>query len=123
MYLAEKAPLRGAFSARFAALSKILTMVRETVNHLLLHCKIASALWYYIFDIFGLAWIMPRQVRDLLACWRRKTSNSQSEALWKIITLCLMWCIWRERNDQSFEDSKRTVHHLVLNEIHLYNKS
>ena len=62
-----------------------------------------------LFDLFGLAWIMPRRVRDLLACWRRKTSNSQSEALWKIIMLCLMWCIWRERNDRSFEDSKRKV--------------
>jgi hypothetical protein len=23
--------------------------------------------------------------------------------------LCLVWCVWRERNDQSFEDSERTV--------------
>jgi hypothetical protein len=36
----------------------------ETVDHLLLHCKVASALWYAIFSRFGLAWVM-----HLLAYW------------------------------------------------------
>jgi hypothetical protein len=26
-----------------------------------------------------------------------------------MIPLCLMWCIWRERNYQSFEDRERMV--------------
>jgi hypothetical protein len=126
VYLA-RTPLRVAFFARPAALGKILTMdnlkkwkiivvdwcymckSRKTVNHLLLHCNIVSALWYYICSLFGLAWVMPRLVRDLLACWRRKTGNSYSEALWKMILLCLMWCMWRERNDWSFEDNERMV--------------
>jgi hypothetical protein len=62
------------FFAWSAALSKILTMdnlrkckiiivdwccmykkSRETVDYLLLHCEIASALWYSIFRLFGLA--------------------------------------------------------------------
>jgi hypothetical protein len=41
----------------------------EMVDHLLLHCEIASVLWFAIFSHFGLAWVMPRQVSDLLACW------------------------------------------------------
>jgi hypothetical protein len=74
----SKAPLRVAFFAWSAALGKILTLDNlrkrhiivvdwcclckksgETVDHLLLHCKIASALWNSIFGLFGLAWIMP----------------------------------------------------------------
>jgi hypothetical protein len=30
-------------------------------------------------------------------------------AVWKIILSYLMWCIWTEKNDQSFEDNKKTV--------------
>jgi hypothetical protein len=48
-------------------------------------------------------------VRDLFTCWREQFGSPQSEAVWKMIPLCLMWCIWRERNDRSFEDSERTV--------------
>jgi hypothetical protein len=41
----------------------------ESVDHLLIHCDIASALWSAIFSRFGLAWVMPRQVLDLCASW------------------------------------------------------
>ena len=27
---------------------------------------------------------------------------------------CLMWCIWQERNNRCFEDSKRTIANLKL---------
>ncbi|XP_059438209.1 potassium transporter 10-like isoform X3 [Corylus avellana] len=55
---------------------------------------------------------MSCRVRDLLACWRKKIGNSQSEdLLWKLILLCLMWwCIWSERNDRSFEDGVSLVY-------------
>jgi hypothetical protein len=106
-----KVPLRVAFFIWSAALGKILSMFNlrkrnivvvdwccmckkcgETVDNLLLHCDLAG--------------VMPRWVRDLLAYWRRKIGNSQSEALWKMIPLCLMWYI---RNGRSFEDNERTV--------------
>ena len=80
----NKALLSVASFTWFAALGKILVVDNlsklkivvvnwccmfkksgETVYHLLLHCKIASALWYSIFSLFGLAWVMPRRVRDL----------------------------------------------------------
>jgi hypothetical protein len=32
----------------------------ETVDHLLLHCEVASTLWDAIFGRFGVAWVMPR---------------------------------------------------------------
>jgi hypothetical protein len=82
-----QAPLRSVFFAWLAALGKILTLdnlrkhhvfvikrcckckrSKETVDQLLLHCEVASALWYAIFSRFGMAWVMPRWVFDLLAC-------------------------------------------------------
>ena len=41
----------------------------ESADHLLLHCEVASALWNYIFTLFGLEWVMPRQILDLLTSW------------------------------------------------------
>jgi hypothetical protein len=42
---------------------------KELVD-LLLHCKIASALWNTIFSNEGLVWVMPKRMVDLFACWR-----------------------------------------------------
>jgi hypothetical protein len=42
---------------------------RESVGRLLLHCEIASALWNTILSSVVLAWVMPRRVGDLFACW------------------------------------------------------
>jgi hypothetical protein len=42
---------------------------RESVDHLLLHCDVASILWSSLFSHFGMSWVMPRRVIDLLACF------------------------------------------------------
>jgi hypothetical protein len=83
-----KAPPRVAFFVWSAALGKILTLdnlrkiniilvnrcgmcknEEESIDHLLLHCKNAQFLWNAFFSRFGLAWVMPRGVVDLLHCW------------------------------------------------------
>jgi hypothetical protein len=88
-----KAPLRAVFFAWSEALNKILTMDNlikrhvivvdkccmckrnwESVNHLLLHCDVAYAIWITFFSRFALSWVMPRHVVELHACWR--TSGS-----------------------------------------------
>ena len=42
----------------------------ELVDHLLLHCPIASELWGFVFALIGVKWEMPRKVVNLLACWQ-----------------------------------------------------
>ena len=83
-----KAPPRVAFFAWTVARSKILTIDNlrrrgmivvnrcwlcevdgELVDHLLLHCGVANALWNIIFNRFGLCWVMPGSVKELFACW------------------------------------------------------
>jgi len=41
----------------------------KSVDHLLLHCDVASALWSSLFSRFKMSWVMPRRVIDLLTCW------------------------------------------------------
>jgi len=38
----------------------------ESVDHLLLHCDVTSALSSTLFKRFGMSWVMPRRVIDLL---------------------------------------------------------
>jgi hypothetical protein len=40
----------------------------ESVDHLLLHCNVVSAIWGAFFSRFGLSWVMLRSVVDLLNC-------------------------------------------------------
>ena len=42
----------------------------ETIDHLFLHCKVANELWDLVLSLFGMHWVMPRRVVDLLACWQ-----------------------------------------------------
>lgn len=42
---------------------------RECVDHLLLHCKFAKVLWSFVFCLFGVQWVMPRRVREVLESW------------------------------------------------------
>ena len=84
----SKVPSRVAFFFWTAALGKILTIDNlrkrhlfvlvwyfmckgggEFVDHLLLHCPIAFEMWSTIFCLFGICWVMPQRVVDLLDCW------------------------------------------------------
>ena len=40
----------------------------ESVDHLLLFCSIAHSLWMYMLRLFGIDWVMPSSVVDLLFC-------------------------------------------------------
>ncbi|KAL0015279.1 hypothetical protein SO802_002348 [Lithocarpus litseifolius] len=41
----------------------------ETVDHLLLHIEKAHRLWSFVFTFFGILWVIPRAIPDLLFGW------------------------------------------------------
>jgi len=45
---------------------------RESIDHLLLHCEVARDLWSYILILFGVEWVIPRTVLELLKSWGRR---------------------------------------------------
>ena len=50
----------------------------ESVDHLLLHCGVAREVWNFIIRSFGVSWVLPERVMDLLFGWRNwwgKTSS------------------------------------------------
>ena len=126
-----KAPTHVSFFVWTAAWEKILTgdtlrcrgfelvdwciMCRcngETVNHLLLHCDKAYKLWSWIFRSFGISWVLPRSVAEMLFSWWN-WFGKHSSSIWNLAPLCLMWCIWRERNWRTFEDKDKSDDQLL----------
>ena len=77
----------------------------ETVDHLLLHCGKAYWLWSLVFRSFGFSWVLPRSVADTLFGWWNWPGKHLS-SIWNLAPLCLMWCLWRERNRRTFEDKE-----------------
>jgi hypothetical protein len=84
----------------------------ESVDHLFLHCGASRALWNAFFTRFGLCWVMPSTVKELFASWWTG-GRSRSAAVWKMVPLCIMCCIWRECNDRCFEDKSRSSEELL----------
>jgi len=62
-----------------------------------------------VFGLFGVSWVMPSSVVGLLACWQGHFGRLRNGVIWKIVPPCLMWCIWKERNNRCFEDSERAM--------------
>ena len=121
-------PSRVAFFIWIAALGRILTtdnllkqriiildlccMCRsggDSVNHLPMHCSVAQELWSMILNMFGVSWLMPRDVVDLLSCWFGKVGKDEAGVIWKAIPHCLMWCLWYERNARTFTGESRLM--------------
>jgi hypothetical protein len=126
-----KAPPRAAFFVWSAALGKILTLDNlrkrqvvvvnrcymckkdgESIDHLLLHCEVAHALWCNIFSRLGLSWVMPRCVSDLCACWC-SSGRTRSAVVWKMMPICIFWTLWRERNNRCFEDVESSMEVII----------
>jgi exonuclease III len=124
----SKVPSRVAFFGWNAVLGKILThdnlrkrsivivewccMCKkngESVDHLLIHCEVATRIWHYMFTLFGIEWVMPQKVLDLFACWNHVGGRDLAKAIWRMVPLCVIWCIWRERNARLFEDKECSV--------------
>jgi hypothetical protein len=96
----------------------VLCIIFLKVDHLLLHCDVAFTLWNHVFSRFDMSWVMPRRVVDLFACWW-KVGRSRSAAAWKMVPICILWCVWKERNLRCFKDLKNSMENIVASFLHM----
>jgi hypothetical protein len=75
----------------------------ESIDHLFLHCMVTTELWSIILQLFGVVWLIPRSVIEMLGSWRGQKDNRVMVPIWRMAPLCLMWCLWKEHNAHSFE--------------------
>ena len=55
--------------------------VKESVNHLLLHCPLAFELRTMVWNLFGLLWVMSQSVTNLFSAWQGPFGKNQNMAL------------------------------------------
>ena len=126
-----KAPRRVSFFVWTAAWGRILTcdnlMKRgyvmagwccmckcsgESVDHLLLHCEVVREVWNFFLQSFGVSWVFPETVNDLLFGWQN-CWGKQSSRIWNLVPHCILWSIWWERNGRTFEDKEHSVGKII----------
>lgn len=73
----------------------------EDVDHLLIHCEWAYRLWSYAFRSFGVSWVLPKRVADVLAGWSNWLGKCSS-GIWNLVPSCVMWIACRERYNHIF---------------------
>ena len=81
----------------------------ESVDHSLIHCTQVSSLCSLVFFLFGVSWVIPKHMVELLACWKGGFGCYLAADIWWAIPLCLMWTIWREQNLCTFEEKKHSI--------------
>jgi hypothetical protein len=62
-------------------------------------CDIVQDLWSLVFCLFDVSWVMLDSVKDLVSYWKRHFVKKFNTKIWRVVPLCLMWCLWRERNN------------------------
>jgi hypothetical protein len=65
----------------------------ESIDYLFLHCEVATKLWNMFLQLFGVDWVMPCRVSDCLGSWRRQLVNQLVLHIWRMIPLCVIWCL------------------------------
>ena len=55
---------------------------------------------------FGLVWVFPTLVRNLLLEWKVKGLGKNKKVVWRLVPICLFWCSWRERNQIMFQEEE-----------------
>ena len=45
-------------------------------------CIFAYNLWTFLFSLFGVSWVMPKQVVNLPTCWNRAVGCCQIAVVW-----------------------------------------
>jgi len=66
---------------------------------------------------------MPRLVLELLNSWGSAIRCACAKEAWRLAPLCLLWCIWRERNARLFKDVETSMVELrkrLLNTLYIW---
>ncbi|WJZ83602.1 hypothetical protein VitviT2T_003270 [Vitis vinifera] len=117
----DKVPTKVSFFAWEASWGKILTLDKlqrrgwqlpnrcflcgyeeESANHILLHCTVTKTIWEITLAIFGVQWVFPESVIEVLLSWRGSFVGKKRKKIWNSIPVCIFWTVWKERNRLAF---------------------
>ena len=62
----------------------------------------AKVLWDMVLALFGVQWVFPETVKEVLLSWRGPIVGKKGKKIWKSIPLYIFWTLWKERNRLPF---------------------
>ena len=74
----------------------------ENANHIILHCTVVKSIWEITLAIFGVQWVFPESVLEVLLSWRGSFVRKKRKKIWNSIPLCIFWTVWKEKNRLAF---------------------
>ena len=78
----------------------------KSADHILIHGGKTRELWTLLPSSFGLVWVFSASVRNLLLEWKVKGLGKKRRVVWRLVPICLFWCIWGERNWRTFQEEE-----------------
>lgn len=85
----------------------------ETAVHLLLHCSISWQVWSQIILWWGIKWVCPASLYDLLCWWESFNYKNVEKVSWDISFYAVLWLLWLERNQIVFRNKVVEIGELV----------
>ena len=61
----------------------------ESADHILIHRDKTRKLWNSLLSSFGVIWVFPTSVRNLLLEWKIKGLEKKMSVVWKMVPICL----------------------------------
>ena len=52
-----------------------------------------------IFSLFDVQWVLHSSIKKNLIGWHGAFVSKRKEKAWRAAPLCLMWTLWKERNE------------------------
>ena len=84
----------------------------KTVNHILGTLIVVRVLWEIVLVLFGIQWVFPETVKEVLISWRGPFVDKKGKKIWKSIPLCIFWTVWKEMNILAFRGGSLAVQKL-----------
>lgn len=60
-----------------------------------------------------LTFVMPKSIFDLFNQWGKGIKGVRGRMFMRALIQCVIWGIWKERNQRNFEDKKREVRKII----------
>ncbi|KAJ9699196.1 hypothetical protein PVL29_008009 [Vitis rotundifolia] len=127
----ERVPTKLVFFAWEATWGKALTLDRlqkrgwqlpnrcflcgceeENIDHLLIHCTVARVLWEMVLGLFGVQWVFPNSVKEVIISWKGSFVGKKRRKIWRSIPLYIFWMVWMERNRLAFRGGMLAIQKL-----------
>lgn len=96
----------------------------ESVDHCLLFCSNAYAIWNWIFRRIGIPWAMPFSLPNFIAMWHGQFYSHKYSTLWSLMGFHFLWHIWKHRNYRVFNHSPpivdKVIHKCIMEVVSIY---